>query len=220
MKNLFLVCLVAVFALNASAQTLFPTKKGTVQVHVAKDDKGKVTGYSQMTITDVEGSGANMTITYSTEALDANKKSLGVPAVPFKMVVKDNVIIFDLKAMFGGMAGAKVEVTGDPIELPNKLSAGQVLKDATIVMTTKAGLMKSKTEMKVSDYKCEKIESVTVPAGTFKCYKVTQTMTTTVMKQKIVVKTISWYADGVGTVKTQSFDDKGTLISTTELVQK
>ncbi len=219
MKNLFLVCLVAFFALNASAQ-LCPTKKGSVQMHVAKDDKGKVTGYSQMTITDVEGSGANMTISYSTEALDKDKKSVGAAAVPFKMVIKNDIIVFDLKAMFGGIAGAKVEVTGDPIELPNKLSAGQVLKDATIVMSTKAGLMKTKTEMKITDYKCVAVESVTVPAGTFKCFKVTQTVTSTVMKQNYTVKTISWYATGVGTVKTQSFDDSGKLMATTELVQK
>ena len=50
MKRLFLVCLVAIFALNASAQNaLFPTKKGAVTVYSSKDAKGNILGYSQMT---------------------------------------------------------------------------------------------------------------------------------------------------------------------------
>jgi len=58
-----------------------------------------------------------------------------------------------------------------------------------------------------------------VPAGTFKCHKITQTATTTVMKRKTETKTISWYALGIGTVKTETYNDKNKLDNTTELVQ-
>ena len=221
MKKLLLVCLVATLALtNAFGQSaLFPTKKGTVAVYNAKDAKGNVLGYSQITITDVEGSGANMTISYTAEALDANRKPYrGVKATPMTLTIKDNKIVFDMKSLFAG-ADAKAEITGDPIELPNNLSAGQTLKDAKITMTTRVALVKMTTEMAITDYKCLAVETVTVPAGSYKAYKVTQTVSTTAMKQTTKATTITWYAEGVGSVKTESYDGSGNLLSTSELVE-
>jgi hypothetical protein len=71
----------------------------------------------------------------------------------------------------------------------------------------------------MTDGKCLAIEEVTVPAGTFTCHKITQTATTTIMKKKVVAKTVSWYALGVGTIKTESYNEKDKLNSCTELVE-
>jgi hypothetical protein len=79
--------------------------------------------------------------------------------------------------------------------------------------------LKIRTEISLTDQQCLAIEDVIVPAGTFKCHKVTQTSTATVMRRTIITKTISWYAPNIGTVKSETYDDKNKLQSSIELVQ-
>ncbi len=205
-------------------KTFFPTKAGTVLVYVQNNSKGKTESYSRQTIKDVEGSGSNMTISYVLESLDKNQKPLSDPSVemPCKVIIKDDVVILDMNQMFAGQQKdqqIKMEVTGVPMELPSNMQPGQALKDADMTMTLDMGIMKMKTVMKMTDGKCLTIDDVTVPAGTFRCHKITQTVTTTVMKRDVIARTVSWYAPGVGTVKTESYNDKDKLQSSTELVQ-
>ncbi len=224
-KLLLMTVFAASMAVSVSAQnTFFPTKAGTVLVYAQKNGKGKVESYSRQTIKDVEGAGSNMTISYVMEILDKNQKPQSDPPieVPCKVIIKDDVVILDMNQMFAGMQKdqqVKMEITGVPMELPNNMQPGQVLKDADMTMTMDMGIMKMKTVMKMTDGKCLAIEDVTVPAGTFKCHKITQTVTTTVMKRDIVARSVSWYAPGVGTVKTESYDDKDKLQGSTELAQ-
>ena len=211
----------------ANAQnTFFPTRVGTVQVYEQKNAKGKVESYSRQTIKDVEGSGSNMTISYVFESLDKNRKSLSDPPVelPCKVIIRDDVMMLDMNQMFAGLQQdpnmqLMMEITGVPMELSSNIQPGQSLKDANMTMTLNMGFMKLKTEMQMTDGKCLDIEDVTVQAGTFKCHKITQTVTTTVMKKTVKTRTVTWYASGVGTVKTETYNDKNQLESTTELVE-
>jgi len=59
------------------------------------------------------------------------------------------------------------------------------------------------------------IEDVKVPAGTFKCRKVTSTSINITTVQTV----IAWYAPNIGTVKTETYDDKNKLISGSVLVE-
>jgi len=203
--------------------TFFPTKSGMVLLYAQKSVNGKSTSYSKLTIKDVEGSGGNMTISYLAETLDKDRKSSNPPVeVPCKVIIKDGVMILDMNQMFAGQlkdSQLKMEVTGAPMELPGNMQPGQPLKDAEMTMTIDMGFTKMKTTMAMTDGKCLAIEDVTVQAGTFKCYKITQTVTTTVMGRDLVSQTLTWYAQGIGTVKSESYDDKKQLQSSQELVQ-
>jgi len=204
--------------------TFFPTKAGTVLLYVNNDAKGKAQNYSRQTIKSVEGSGSNMTISYILEALDKNRKPLTDPPmeIPCTVIIKDDVVILDMNQMFAGQMKdqqVKMEVTGVPMELPGNLQPGQTIKDADMTLTLDLGIMKMKTTMQMTDGKCLAIEDVTVPAGTFKCHKVTQTVTTTVMRKTVKSTTVSWFAPGVGTIKTETFNDKNKLDGSMELVE-
>ncbi len=226
MKRVKLLLMTA-FAITSATgvyaqNTFFPTKAGTVLVYAQKNGKGKVESYSRQTIKDVEGSGSNMAISYVMESLDKNQKPQSNPPVevPCKVIIKDDVVILDMNQMFAGQQKdqqVKMEITGVPMELPGNMQPGQALKDADMTMTLDMGIMKMKTVIKMTDGKCLAIEDVTVPAGTFKCHKITQTVTTTIMKRDVTAKSISWYAPGVGTVKNESYDDKDKLQSSMEL---
>ena len=216
--------LMIAFATGAYAQnTFFPTQAGMTLVYVQKNAKGNPEGYSRLTIKDVEGSGNNMSISYVMEILDKNKKPSDPPIeMPCKVVIKDGVMILDMSQMFANMqkTGLKAEISGMPMELPNNLQPGQSLKDADVTMTMDMGIMKMKATIKMTDGKCLAIEDVTVPAGTFTCHKLTQTVTTTIMGRNSVGRTVSWYAPGIGTVKTESYNDKDKLQNSMELAEK
>ncbi len=227
MKQIIIICWIAFTAQMLCAQnTFFPTKAGTIQVYAQKNSKGKIESYSKQTVKDVQGADNNMVISYVMEPLDKDQKSANPPVeIPCKITIKDGVMILDMTEMFANMQKdqqvkdiAQMEITGVPMEIRSDLQPGQSLKDANMSMTMNLGIMKMTTAMNFTEGKCLAIEDITVPAGTFKCHKITQKCTTTVMKRNIVSKTVSWYSVGIGTVKTESYDDKDKLQSNTELV--
>jgi len=203
--------------------TFFPTKPGTALVYAQKNANGNPESYSKQTIKNVEGSGNNMTISYVAEMLDKNKKSANPPVeIPLKVIIKNGVMILDMNQMFAGQQKnrqMKTEITGVPMELPGDMQPGLSLKDADMTMSIDMGIMKMKTTMKMTDGKCLAIEELTVPAGTFKCYKITQTVSTTIMGKNSTGRSLTWYAPGIGTVKSESYNSKDQLQSSTELVE-
>jgi len=79
--------------------------------------------------------------------------------------------------------------------------------------------MKMSTVIKVTDGKCLAIEDVKVPAGTFKCHKITQKYTTTAMGINNVSTVVEWLAPGIGQVKSETYDDKNKLVSGSVLAE-
>ena len=70
----------------------------------------------------------------------------------------------------------------------------------------------------IKNRKVEKKESITTPAGTFVCYKVTYDMDMKVLMRRSM-KTAEWLAPGVGVVKTETYNQKGELEGYTELTK-
>jgi len=223
-KTVFITLALLLSCVALQAQNaFFPAKSGMKMLYVNQNAKGKAKNYTRHTIKNVEGSGLNLTISYVMEILDKNMKPQSNPSseIPCKVVIKDGVVILDMHQMFTDQMTSpdvKVEITGVPMELPSSLKPGQSLKDANIILTIDAGIMKMKTDVKITDGKCETIEVITVRAGTFTCHKITQTVTTTIMGREIVTTSNSWYAPNIGTVKTESFNNKNKLTGTTELI--
>jgi hypothetical protein len=85
-------------------------------------------------------------------------------------------------------------------------------------MTMDFGVMKMNSVAKTVG-KCLVIEDVRVPAGTFKCHKITQTITTTAMNTTVVATNVTWLAPGIGQVKSETYDDKNKLVSSSVLVE-
>jgi len=224
MKRLIMTMFVIAIGAGLYAQNnFFPSKAGIVLTYADNDAGGNVQGYSVLTIKDVKGSGRNMTIAYGLKALDKNRKPLNnMPGeMNYQVVIKDNVAVMDINRMIPAQSrekGVKAEVTGTPIELPNNLQPGQSLKASEATITIDLGVMKVITVVK-TEGKCLAVEDVKVPAGTFKCHKITQKVTSTAMNTTIVETIVSWYAPNIGTVKSETYDDKNKLISSSVLVE-
>ena len=225
MKRLILLFLVSFFGVAVSAQeSFFPTKTGTVLAYKSYDKKGKVTSGSRITITNVQGTPDNMSITYDIESLDA-KESL-VFKDQITIVQKGDVMYFDMsnflnKAAFqkDGQIPAEVKITGNSMEIPMNAAAGTMLPDASVLMEMKVGFINMKMSANVTNRKVEGWEDVTVKAGSFNCCKFSEDVTATTLGMNIKSRTVDWYAKGVGVVKSETYDKKGELDSTRELVE-
>jgi hypothetical protein len=217
--------LLFVTAVGAFAGDIFfPTKKGTVLVVASLDAKGKVEGYGRTTLKEVKGAGDNLTLVCQTEVLDKKRQpDRNVGAIEFTMQVINGSVVVDVGSMLKlpATAGGAIILTGDTLRLPPKIKPGDRFKDANMAMTVDLGMMKMRTDIAVTDFKCLAVESVTVPAGTFEAYKMTQTVTTTntMVNVKQTTTNVSWNVLGIGPVKTVVTDEKGKVQSMTELYE-
>jgi len=220
MKKLFITIVLVVMTIgSAFAQNIFfPSKEGMVLLYANLNARGNVDGYTRQTISKVEGSGNNMSITYVSQALDRNRRPANDFQIPFTVTINNGVVEWDMKNFVNITPETAnfIEIEGDKLRIPSSLSPGDKLPDVKFTMTLNIGL-RVRTEISLTEQQCLAIEDVTVPAGTFKCHKVTQTSAATVMRRTTTTKTISWYAPDIGTVKTENYDDRDRLQSSMEL---
>jgi hypothetical protein len=80
------------------------------------------------------------------------------------------------------------------------------------------GPMAITTEITVTNRVVEKIESITTEAGTFECYKITQTVITK-GPVKYESNSSQWMAKGTGLIKSESYGTDGNVISSMVLSQ-
>jgi len=225
MKKLILFTAIILIASGLNAQEIFfPTKEGTVLKYKTFDKKDKVTGTMQYTINHLKINGNDMDITYLVESIDPKDKLVFKEEITIQQ--KGDKIYFDMsnfinKAAFqqDGTIPGEIEITGNNLEVPTNPNPGDVLPDANVEMALKMGFVNMKMSANVTNRKVEAIEDITVAAGTFKGYKFTCDVNSTVIGIKVNSKNTDWYAKGVGIVKTESYDKNGKLLSRTELIE-
>ena len=118
-----------------------------------------------------------------------------------------------------GFKDMEVEMSGTALEFPAKLIPGQTLPDGSInIKAMTGGITLMNMSMNITNRKVEAAEVVTTPAGTFECVKMSQeSELKSIIKKKF--KTVSWYAIGVGMVKSENLDEKGNVESSTVLTK-
>lgn len=219
MKKIILL-IVAIFMVTVtlSAQNIFfSTKEGQKLIYATMDDKGKVNGYSQQTISKVTGSGKNFSISYIHQMLDNNQKTINqTPEATYTINVVDNVMEMDMKSFSAPGTEGMAVVTGDKIRIPSSLKPGDKLEDVKMAITINMGI-KIVTDIIIKQRECLAIEEITVPAGKYKCHKLTETSSTTVMKGTTTMKILTWYAPNVGMIKNETYDSNGKLVSSNVL---
>ncbi|MCL2435772.1 MAG: hypothetical protein FWD09_06515 [Lentimicrobiaceae bacterium] len=203
---------------SESEFAFFALKKGAVQVLANKDTKGKITSQIRNTIKEITGEKNAFAIHYESEVLDEKGNPTNTEApliINFRVVVKDDIMYLDMKGMFAAMEGLDdVQASGKVMRIPSNLTVGQTLEDAS----TKVSIGFVNCTATMTEGKCLAIEDITVEAGTFNCYKISQRINVTAMGIKNENTTITWYAKRVGTVKSETYDKKGKLQSTQELI--
>ena len=128
---------------------------------------------------------------------------------------------FDMKAMLSGdqtkamnMKDMEVKTNNASLNYPTNMTVGSTLPDNEFTADTYSGTMKLMgMSFKVTNRKVEGKESITTPAGTFDCFKITSNQDFKTIFNFNVQMT-EWFSPNVGVVKTEAYR-KGSLFSST-----
>ena len=208
MKRILFFALFLSLGLTTSAQTPFTcTTQGVKLRYMNVDGQGNEVTVSEVEITKVEASGESLSITQVTTMFLNGKRFL--KPIEAKVTVRDGDVLMD---MSGSMA-ASVEASG--YSMPKRMAVG--LELPTGESTAKMNSLEVKQN--TTFHKVVAREEVTVPAGTFDCYVVERQYTAEAMGMTTKGATKTWYARGIGTVKSENYYEDGSMQSGNVLIE-
>ena len=190
--------------------------QGAVIEMASYDKKDKLTGTTISTVKEIKTTGDRIDWTVNVASKDEKGKDL--TSGDLKMWCENGIFKMDMKNFIDeetlkGFEGMELTMDATDLAYPRELSPGQTLPDGSItVKVSNQGMTMMTMVVKIYDRKVEAIEDMTTPAGTFSCYKMTQTIETKTMF-KTIVKSTDWMAKKVGTVRSETYDKDGKLMS-------
>ena len=217
-----LFSLVQLFSQDCS-QSFYAMKEGTKIMMTNFSDKGKITSTNETLIKSVKADGTNFEATVEATIKNDKGKTLN-EGKSYVVKCENGTIKLDISSMMmsdfsNQMKNMEVSISGTGIEIPSVLTEGMTLTDGTTEMKMGSnGMTFMNMKFDIKNRKVEKKESLTTPAGTFDCYKITYDMDMKVMVKRSM-KVVQWLAPGVGLVKSESYNQKGELEGYTELTK-
>lgn len=195
--------------------TYYPFKSGTKFQITNFDKKGKKESVVDHDIVSVE----NNLATISTKITDDKGKE--ITNTTYSITCYGDGVSIDFKSMmnpelFKQYKDMELEMSGTNIDLPNHLNVGQTLKDAQLNMTLNMGGIKMNMNLDMVNRKVNTQALITTAAGTFNCFALSYT---TQMKMGIqqTFEIKEWIAEGVGMVKSETYNKSGKLMGYSEL---
>lgn len=223
--NLILLFTTSTFAQDCSFYIPFEEGKGFRYENFNKRDK-------LQSISDIEIVSVDK-VTHGTEAIMAaksyDKKEKLLFEGEYPIVCTGNELLIDMQslmnpAMMEGFSDMEVSISSMDIVIPENPKIGDKLPDAEMEIKVNTGDMTiSEMVISMKNRVVEARETITTPAGTFDCIKLTYEnhMDTKAMgiSRNVVTKVSEYYAPDVGNVKSEFFDQKGNLDSYNLLVE-
>jgi hypothetical protein len=188
--------------------------QGAVREMTNYDKKDKVTGTSVQTVKEIKTVGAKTEWTINSVSKDAKGKQTS--AGDLHMSCEAGIFTMDMKNFLNeetlkSFEGMEVTMDATDLDYPAVLTPGMTLKDGNItIKASNQGVPIMTMVVKIYDRKVLAIEDMTTPAGTFSCYKMSQTIETKTMFT-VVAKSTDWIAKKVGTVRSETYDKNGNL---------
>jgi hypothetical protein len=223
-KFFFVIIFVLMMTGFTSAQDcgFYNLSAGMVTAYQNLDAKGKVASTVRTTCLDVNKVGKATIYKIKSEYADTKNKNQSNKE--YTMKCEDGQFYIDMQSLVDpkSMEAFKdmdISIDSKDLVYPPGLMAGQVLPDASITISAASGGVKlMNLVVNITKRKVVGTESVTVPAGTFDCFKITYDIETKMMFK--INYTVAEYVNmGVGSVKTETFDKKGNLSASTILVE-
>jgi hypothetical protein len=205
----------------------FLQKNKTIEMSIS-NKKGEPNGKQVYQVSDVTTTGGTSTATIATEMFDKNGNSLA--KANSSVQCHEGTILVDMRMLLppreSEQYAASAKTQSFYLEYPAAMHVGDALKDGNLSMQLSMSApapggppgppgapgppgFGHTITMAISNRKVEAQESVTTPAGTWNCYKIS-------FKSRMVVKNgtpfgipiniegFEWYAPGFGIVKSQT----------------
>lgn len=173
--------------------------------------KGKLTGRNLQKVTSFDGTSNSFVAKVHSVMYD--KKDKLVMEVDLDFKCDNGTMIVDMRNFINEeqmkmFESYEMQVEADNLEIPNGLSVGQTLKDGSVKITTSNSPMPMNMTVNITDRKVAGKESITTPAGTFECYKITSNSTINTkmgIGMTFNYSTIEWLAPKMAVVKSESY---------------
>jgi hypothetical protein len=218
MKNYILTSLLSLGFLIVNAQEcglFFPFEKGKIWVMEEYNAKGKLQGKSRQEVLESRTEGGAVVATIKMNHTDDKGKNemtseyeVSCDGGIFKMAITAMVPAESME----GFKTMDMTMDAKDLEMPTSLEVGLALPDGSL--TIKGG-MNGMTMMTmtvdITNRKVESKEIITTAAGTFECFKISETST---IKMGFVNKTsssVQYFAPKYGVVKSEYYDKNGKL---------
>jgi hypothetical protein len=200
----------------------YPETEGTELVYQHFDKKGKPSSKSSQKVTVYKQTPTGAEAEIAVKMYD-DKGEL-ISENELRVRCEAGIFYFDMSGylnqeMMSAYESMEMKVHTENLEMPSKLKVGEELKDGSITIEISNSGMKLMTiKVIVSDRNVLGEENVTTAAGTFECYKLTQTVTTK-MGMQMVVKSTDWLSPGTGMIKSESYSGSDKFTGRSELVE-
>jgi hypothetical protein len=184
------------------------------------DKKGGLAGSSIQKITDIKKTAGSTEVSVTAESFDAKGKSLGSAQLTARC--EGGVYYIDMKNYMNQQSmesykDMEMTVEGGSLEMPVSMKAGDMLKNGDMKMSFSSGGMTiMNMTISITNRKVEAVESLTTPAGSFECYKISYDIATKMMVN-VKAKAVEWYAKSVGMVKSETYSTDGKLMGSNVL---
>lgn len=206
---------------SASAQdckNALPFKEGAEFEMKSYNEKDKLQSSAKHKVLSKKQDGNAVESEVKSEVYDEKNKLIGANTYTIKC--DNGVFMLDMKSMLNpeqmkGFEGMDVKVEADYLEMPAVLTPGTTLKDGKMVITINGPIPMTNT-INIINRKVSGTETITTPAGTFECVKITYDVETK-FGFKVTSKVEEWYSPEAGTVLSKTYNSKGKLQGYTQL---
>ncbi|MFT6244276.1 MAG: hypothetical protein ACJA0U_000588 [Salibacteraceae bacterium] len=220
-----LILLSILFATLAYAQAdckpYIPNNKEDKWEVTSYSAKDKATGRTAYELMDKAETDSTSTFTIKATSFDTKDKETYVNT--FTATCKNGEFIFDMAMKLDGavmQAYKDMDVVVEASEFevpPTDTSFTGALADGTLnIGVSMNGIKMGSMNILIYDREVERIEQITATAGTFNCIKLKQKIRTKAIV-KIEGSSTEWYSEGIGMVRSESFNGKGKLTGYSEL---
>jgi hypothetical protein len=208
-------CFVSILGLNRvkaqDCEAYYPMKKGAIVEMTHFNDKDKVTSITTTTVAKETDEGGKHIVTCDVIIKDGKGKEEGRST--YDVSCHNGEFHMDMKAMsmgqqqqqMQGMENVEIKMESEDMVFPKSLVVGSELPDASMKMTASmSGMTIMNTSVNVTNRKVTGKENLTTPAGTFNCIIIEEDVESHSMGMNIKGHNKSWYALGVGMVRSES----------------
>ena len=202
--------------------TYFPFTEQKKLEYVNYDKKGEPAGKTLLHITVVDDIDNGLEAQVESTILDDQDEVLSEGAYQVQCVGNElrmdisNVMSPELTASFSHL---EVTLSGDPFTLPAEWESGQALPDATNrLQAGSEGLKLMDITIQATNRKIEAEETLKTQAGSFETIRLEYDLSMKMIINKSF-RIIQWYAPNVGIVRSESYNKKGKMIDSMELVR-
>ncbi len=224
-KEIMRRCLIYLFLLlplqMVAQPVYFCTKQGATLNYVRKyADSGEVKWYHTLKVTSViERNDSTVVTTMSDFVDDSGESVMDFPIAQYVRISNDGTIKLELTDAVVAILHSKIPVghakkSGEAVELTAGMKPGDILPSAQ----AQVSMLGLKYTVNVTDRKVLRNESITTPAGTFDCVVISEHKVERAPAYKRETTAISWYADGIGYVRHDTYN-KNMVLETTEYLE-